>query len=103
MSCECGVSIPPPSLRRTGASSTASWAWKSRWRRTRMGEAMLDLIFAAYESARTGRKVALPFRPSEGKKPVWLWLRWRETGPRLALHASHQAYGRRIAPLVQAV
>ena len=67
------------------------------------GRAMLDLIFAAYESARTGRKVALPFRPSEGKKPVWLWLRWRETGPRLALHASHQAYGRRIAPLVQAV
>lgn len=37
------------------------------------GRAVLELICAAYESARTGQKVALPFRP-QVKKPVDLWL-----------------------------
>jgi hypothetical protein len=39
------------------------------------GKAVLEIIFAAYESAGTGRKVALPFVPPEGKRPVDLWLR----------------------------
>lgn len=30
------------------------------------------VIFAAYQSARTGRKVALPFTPLEAKKPTEL-------------------------------
>ena len=38
------------------------------------GRAVLEIIFAAYESAGTGRKVALPFAPPVGKKPVELWL-----------------------------
>jgi predicted dehydrogenase len=42
------------------------------------GRAVLEVIFAAYESARTGRKVSLPF-PSKAKKPIDLW--WAE-GPR---------------------
>ena len=37
------------------------------------GKAILEIIFAAYESAGTGRKVALPFVPPEGKRPVELW------------------------------
>jgi myo-inositol 2-dehydrogenase/D-chiro-inositol 1-dehydrogenase len=36
------------------------------------GRAVLEVIFAAYESARTGRKVELPF-PTEAKKPFDLW------------------------------
>jgi predicted dehydrogenase len=39
------------------------------------GKAVLEIIFAAYESAGTGRKVALPFTPPEGKKPIELWLK----------------------------
>ena len=39
------------------------------------GRATLEIIFAAYESAGTGRKVALPFVPPMGKKPIELWLR----------------------------
>ena len=38
------------------------------------GKAMLEMILAAYESARTGRKVPLPFRPSV-QKPIDLWLK----------------------------
>jgi myo-inositol 2-dehydrogenase/D-chiro-inositol 1-dehydrogenase len=34
--------------------------------------AVLEIIFAAYESARTGRKVELPFK-SDAKKPIDLW------------------------------
>ena len=41
------------------------------------GRAVLEVIFAAYESARTGRKVALPFA-SQAQKPIDLW--WAE-GP----------------------
>ena len=37
------------------------------------GRAVLEVIFAAYESARTGRKVALPFE-SKARKPIDL--RW---------------------------
>ena len=33
---------------------------------------VLEIIFAAYESARTGSKVALPFK-SDAKKPIDLW------------------------------
>ncbi len=36
------------------------------------GRAVLEVIFAAYESARTGRKVALPFE-STARKPIDLW------------------------------
>jgi len=39
------------------------------------GRAVLEIIFAAYESAGTGRKVALPFVPPAGKMPVELWRR----------------------------
>jgi predicted dehydrogenase len=38
------------------------------------GRAVLELIYAAYESAGTGRKVALPFQ-AKVKKPIDLWLR----------------------------
>lgn len=34
--------------------------------------AVLEIIFAAYESARTGRKVALPFK-TDARKPFDLW------------------------------
>ena len=36
------------------------------------GRAVLEAVFAAYESARTGRKVALPFK-TDAKKPFDLW------------------------------
>ncbi len=36
------------------------------------GRAVLEVIFAAYESARTGRKVELPFK-TDAKKPHDLW------------------------------
>jgi predicted dehydrogenase len=36
------------------------------------GRAVLEMLYAAYESARTGQKVELPFRPRV-KKPVDLW------------------------------
>jgi len=36
------------------------------------GRAVLEVIFAAYESARTGSKVQLPFR-TEAKRPFDLW------------------------------
>ncbi len=36
------------------------------------GRAVLEIIFAAYESAGTGRKVMLPFR-TDAKKPYDLW------------------------------
>ena len=39
------------------------------------GKAVLEIIFAAYESAGTGRKVGLPFVPPEGKRPIELWLK----------------------------
>jgi predicted dehydrogenase len=38
------------------------------------GRAVLEIMNAAYHSARLGRKVSLPFRPKV-KKPVDLWLR----------------------------
>ena len=38
------------------------------------GEKVPEIIFAAYESAGTGRKVSLPFTPPEGKRPIELWL-----------------------------
>lgn len=36
------------------------------------GRAMLEAIFAAYESARTGKKVKLPFK-TKAAKPWDLW------------------------------
>jgi myo-inositol 2-dehydrogenase/D-chiro-inositol 1-dehydrogenase len=42
------------------------------------GRAVMEAIFAAYESARTGAKVALPF-PSAARRPIDLW--WAP-GPR---------------------
>jgi myo-inositol 2-dehydrogenase / D-chiro-inositol 1-dehydrogenase len=41
------------------------------------GRAVLEVIFAAYESAREGRKVALPFQ-SKARKPIDLW--WAPEG-----------------------
>jgi predicted dehydrogenase len=38
------------------------------------GRAVLEVILAAYESAGTGRKVTLPFRPEGVEKPIDLWL-----------------------------
>lgn len=38
------------------------------------GRAVLEMLYAAYESARTGRKVELPFCPVVSK-PVDLWRR----------------------------
>jgi predicted dehydrogenase len=38
------------------------------------GKAVLEIVFAAYESAGTGRKVMLPFR-TDADKPYKLWLR----------------------------
>jgi myo-inositol 2-dehydrogenase / D-chiro-inositol 1-dehydrogenase len=37
------------------------------------GRAVLEVLYAAYASARTGNKIALPFRPRV-RKPVDLWL-----------------------------
>lgn len=39
------------------------------------GRAVLELMYAAYASAGTGRKIKLPFRPKNVKKPVDLWIR----------------------------
>ncbi len=36
------------------------------------GRAVLEILMAAYESARTGQKVKLPFEPTVGK-PIDLW------------------------------
>jgi predicted dehydrogenase len=39
------------------------------------GRAVLELMYAAYHSARTGQKVSLPFRPSTSvTKPIDLWI-----------------------------
>ena len=38
------------------------------------GRAVLEIMNAAYHSARTGQKVSLPFRPKVNK-PIDLWLR----------------------------
>jgi len=39
------------------------------------GRAVLEVIYACYESAGTGKKVELPFTPPKGtKKPIDLWL-----------------------------
>jgi myo-inositol 2-dehydrogenase / D-chiro-inositol 1-dehydrogenase len=41
------------------------------------GKAVLEIIFAAYESARTGRKVALPFTPPVwAHSPIHCWKPW---------------------------
>lgn len=37
------------------------------------GKAVLEAIFAGYESARTGKTVKLPFTPPADKKPIELW------------------------------
>lgn len=41
------------------------------------GRAVLEIIYAAYESAGTGRKVQLPFRPKV-EKPVDLWIKGKQ-------------------------
>ncbi len=38
------------------------------------GKKVMEIIFAAYESAGTGRKVSLPFTPPPDAKPIDLWL-----------------------------
>jgi predicted dehydrogenase len=37
------------------------------------GRVVQEVLYAAYESARTGHKVNLPFRPKGVKKPIDLW------------------------------
>ena len=37
------------------------------------GRLVLEIMLAAYASAREGRKVALPFRPSGVRRPIDLW------------------------------
>jgi len=37
------------------------------------GRVVQEVLYAGYESARTGRKVELPFRPRGVKKPIDLW------------------------------
>lgn len=39
------------------------------------GRAVLELMYAAYASAGTGRKIKLPYRPRKVEKPVDLWLK----------------------------
>lgn len=39
------------------------------------GRAVMEIIFAAYESAGTGRKVELPFAPPPDATPIELWRR----------------------------
>lgn len=38
-----------------------------------VGRLVQEVLYAAYESARAGRKVALPFRPTGVKRPIDLW------------------------------
>jgi predicted dehydrogenase len=38
------------------------------------GRVVMEALYAGYESAGTGRKVNLPFRPKGAKKPIDLWL-----------------------------
>jgi len=38
------------------------------------GRVVLEVLYAAYKSAGTGRKIELPFRPEGIKKPIDLWL-----------------------------
>ncbi|MES4793381.1 MAG: hypothetical protein C4321_10775, partial [Chloroflexota bacterium] len=41
------------------------------------GRAVLEILYAAYESARTGRKVALPYTPPAwATKPIYNWKPW---------------------------
>ncbi|MFN3653679.1 MAG: Gfo/Idh/MocA family oxidoreductase [Armatimonadota bacterium] len=41
------------------------------------GRAVLEAIYAAYESARTGQKVALPYTPPAwATKPIYNWKPW---------------------------
>lgn len=37
------------------------------------GRVVQEVLYAGYESARTGKKVELPFRPKGVKKPIDLW------------------------------
>jgi predicted dehydrogenase len=38
------------------------------------GRVVQEILYAGYESARRGAKVALPFRPQGVKRPIDLWL-----------------------------
>lgn len=45
------------------------------------GRAVLEAIYAAYESARTGRKVSLPYTPPTwATKPIYCWKPWLAPG-----------------------
>ncbi|MBI5526235.1 MAG: Gfo/Idh/MocA family oxidoreductase [Deltaproteobacteria bacterium] len=49
---------------------------------TEDGRAVLEIMLAAYHSAGTGKRVALPFRPEGVEYPVDLWLKARATNRR---------------------
>jgi len=37
------------------------------------GRAVLEIIFAAYESAGTGRRIDFPYEPPRDKTPIQMW------------------------------
>ena len=43
------------------------------------GRAVLEIMFACYESAATGRRIDFPYTPSEPSSPVAVWLAGRES------------------------
>ena len=58
--------------RRWPISSIACRTTGPRWSPARMAACVLEVIFAAYESARIGCKVPLPFQTT-ASKPIDLW------------------------------
>ena len=46
----------------------------------RVGAGRLEVLLAGYQSAATGAKVDLPFRPNGVARPVDLWLARKEPG-----------------------
>ena len=44
------------------------------------GRAVLEILFAAYESAATGAKIHFPYTPRFGSRPIEAWLKRNEEG-----------------------
>ena len=87
-----------------GTSSTACVTTRAPLVTGRDGRAVLEMLYAAYASARTGQKVALPFTPSSAsRRPVERADRHgrrREAGPR---RIAGVVGGARRAPVHRAV
>ena len=43
------------------------------------GRAVLEIMFACYESAATGRRIDFPYTPSDPTSPVAVWLAARKS------------------------